>query len=213
MKILDVVGSACSFALPINHPLWFLLYFLPLLPTLPSHTTARSQNTRAWFISAQTVLRCCCKQENRASSTTAEVIPAFGMGLFAAPQWHLQTHSWTAQCNSSTSALIPQAFPIRSIPNILEKLTSSIIPASIGAAVFSCLLLRAERRAGLSVFLQSGNTRVHSVACICYLERSKCSVHFARRYLPALESYTEVSKLPGRADLKPTSQVKGTAAS
>lgn len=35
----------------------------------------------------------------------------------------------------------------------------------------------------------------------------------ARWYLPALESYTEVSKLPDTADLKPTSQVKGTAAS
>lgn len=31
--------------------------------------------------------------------------------------------------------------------------------------------------------------------------------------LPASESYTEVSKLPGRADLKPAPEVKGAAAS
>ena len=31
--------------------------------------------------------------------------------------------------------------------------------------------------------------------------------------LPASESYTEVSKLPGRAVLKPTPEVKGAAAS
>lgn len=62
--------------------------------------------------------------------------------------------------------------------------------------------------------LQSGNTHLLQFGDMhLLLEGSKGCVHFARWYLPALESYTEVSKLPGRADLKPTSQVKGTAAS
>ena len=61
---------------------------------------------------------------------------------------------------------------------------------------------------------QFGTTHLNSSrTCICYSECSERSVRSARWYLPALESYTEVSKLPDTADLKPTSQVKGTAAS
>lgn len=133
-----------------------------------------------------------------------------------AHQWNLLSVTPTVTYPSAKaphSYLVPQAFPFWRIPNIAPKLSSCVVPASTSQCSWQCSapVLKAGKCIGVG---QSGTPHLYSSrTCICYSECSERSVRSARWYLPALESYTEVSKLPDTADLKPTSQVKGTAAS
>lgn len=83
-----------------------------------------------------------------------------------------------------------------------------------GTAAVRSLLLGAEegRRAGQVSVLHVAHAVGTGLGHASRAQQAARAVS-ARWYLPALGSYTEVSKLPGRAHLKPTSQVKGTAAS
>lgn len=136
-----------------------------------------------------------------------------------AHQWNLPSVTPTVTHPSAKiphSHLVPQAFPLWRIPIIVPKL-SSCVPASTRQCSYQCSAPVCSRKARQvcrcwAVWAHAFVQLMYRT-CICYSECSERSVRSARWYLPALESYTEVSKLPDTADLKPTSQVKGTAAS
>jgi len=186
---------------------------IPSCPTLPSRTTAWSQHTSAGFVSLRTVPRYSCKQGSKATSACGKE-----SCLASERDFSLQGRWWH----------LPRARPTLTRPSAktpLALLSLKLFPACFRSSVHlqyqqaSAAAVKSAaavcwKVASLSVFCSLGPHVCNScVTCTYDSGCSKCGVRFARRYLPALESYTEVSKLPGRADLKPTSQVKGTAAS